>query len=174
MRTEGDKRMFHDIGTVNHVNFLEIVRHPWFMSAAIAGVSANVIKMLVARVRRGIWDWRELKAAGGMPSAHSALVSSLAFAVGLTDGFDKPYAMIAAGFALIVLIDAATLRRESGEHAKLLNKIISHLNSASESDRIEAQRLEERLGHRRREVLAGVFWGCLVAFSVCAVWDFWK
>lgn len=166
--------MPHDIGIVNHVNFLEIVRHPWFMSAALAGLSANMIKMLVARVRRGVWDLRELKASGGMPSAHSALVSSLAFAVGLTDGFDKPYAMIAAGFAFIVLIDAATLRRESGEHAKLLNRIVSHLNSASESDRIEAKRLEERLGHRRREVVVGVLWGCFVAFCVCASWDFWK
>ena len=115
-----------------------------------------------------------MKASGGMPSSHASLVSSLAFAVGLTDGFDAPYAMVAAGLAFIVLVDAATLRRESGEHAKLLNRIIAHLNSVSESDRIEARRLEERLGHRRREVLAGVLWGCFVAFVICAIWDFWK
>lgn len=162
------------IGIIRHVNFLEIVRHPWFMSAFISVLSSHVLKLVISRLRHGVWDWRELKASGGMPSTHSALVSSLAFAVGLTDGFDAPYAMVAAGFAFVVLIDAATLRRESGEHARLLNRIVEHLNSVSEKDRIEARQLKERLGHRRREVLAGTLWGCLVAFVVCAVWDFWK
>lgn len=166
--------MLFGIGIIRHVNFLEIVRHPWFMSAFSAAASAHVLKLLIKRMKSGVWDFRELKSSGGMPSAHVSLVSALAFATGLTDGFDAPYAMIAAGFALIVLVDAATLRRESGEHARLLNRIISHLNSVSDFDRIEARRLEERLGHRRREVLAGVLWGCFVAFVVCAVWDFWK
>ena len=166
--------MLLGIGIIHHVNFLEIVRHPWFMSSFLATLSAHIIKLLITRFKKGVWDWREMKASGGMPSSHASLVSSLAFAVGLTDGFDAPYAMVAAGLAFIVLVDAATLRRESGEHAKLLNRIIAHLNSVSESDRIEARRLEERLGHRRREVIAGVLWGCFVAFIVCAIWDFWK
>lgn len=161
-------------GIIHHVNVLEIIRHPWFMSAFLAAVSAQVLKFAYFWVRTGRPNVRELRASGGMPSVHSALVSALAFAVGLTEGFDAPYAMIAVGLGLIVLVDAATLRREAGEHAKLINRIVSHLNSASEEDRIEARRLEERLGHRRREVVAGVLWGCLVAVAVCAVWDFWK
>ena len=166
--------MIQGLGIIRHVNFLEIVRHPWFMSAFVSALSAFVLKLVYRRVVDGEWDVRELMSSGGMPSVHSSLVSSLAFAVGLTDGFDSPYAMIAAGLALIVLVDAATLRREAGEHARLLNRIIEHLNSVSETDRIEARRLKERLGHSRREVAAGVLWGCLVAFAVCAVWDFWK
>ena len=161
-------------GIIRHVNVLEIIRHPWFMSAFVAAVSAQALKFVCTWLKTGCPDARELRASGGMPSVHSALVSALAFAVGLTEGFDAPYAMIAVGLGLIVLVDAATLRREAGEHAKLINRIVSHLNSASEEDRIEARRLEERLGHRRREVLAGVVWGMLVAFAVCAVWDFWK
>ena len=108
-----------------------------------------------------------------MPSAHSSLVSALATAVGLTDGFDSAYAMIAVGFGLLVLCDAATLRREAGEHARLLNEIIATLN-ASDRIKIEAAHLEEQLGHRRREVLAGVAFGFVTAFLVCAFWDFWK
>ncbi len=144
------------------------------MSAFLAALSAHVLKLVGTRIRKGVWNWREMKASGGMPSAHSALVSALAFAVGLTEGFDAPYAMIAVGFGLIVLVDAATLRRAVGEHARLLNRIIEHINSVSESERIEARRLEERLGHRRREVLAGMLLGCVVAFVVCLIWDFWK
>ena len=162
------------VGTIHHVNFLEIVRHPWFISAFLAGGTAQLLKFLIASVSSHRLRWRELFAAGGMPSGHSALVSSLAFAVGITDGFDAPYAMIAFGLGLIVLIDAVTLRREAGEHARLLNRIIAHLNNVNEADRIEARRLEERLGHSNREMLAGVVFGALVAFVVCAIWDFWK
>lgn len=161
-------------GIIHSINFLEIIRHPWFMSAFLAALSAQALKFLFSWWNTGRPDARQLRAAGGMPSVHSALVSALAFAVGLTEGFDAPYAMIAVGLGLIVLVDAATLRREAGEHAKMINRIVSHLNGASEEDRIEARRLEERLGHRRREVVAGVVWGCFVAFAICAVWDFWK
>ena len=90
--------MLLSVGTLHHVNFLEIVRHPWFMSAFIAGGSAQFVKFVWASVRERRLRWQELFTAGGMPSGHSALVSALAFAVGITDGFDAPYAMIAAGF----------------------------------------------------------------------------
>ena len=145
------------------------------MSAFLAALSAQLIKMLVVWAITGKLDFcRMLRSSGGMPSTHSALVSALSLAICMTDGFDAPYSMVAVGLSLIVLIDAATLRREAGEHAKLLNRIVAHLNTANDEDRLEARRLEERLGHSRREVLAGVFWGCFVAFVVCACWDFWK
>lgn len=161
-------------GILYHVNFLEIVRHPWFMSAFVAGGVAQFVKFIWMSLLARKLFWRELFTAGGMPSGHSALVSALAFAVGFTEGFDAPSAMIATGFGLIVLIDAVTLRREAGEHARLLNRIVRHLNDISEEDRLEVARLEERLGHSCREMLAGVAVGAVVAFSICAVWDFWK
>ena len=145
------------------------------MSAFLAALSAQLIKMADVWWKTGKLDLRRaLKSSGGMPSTHSALVSALSLAICMTDGFDKPYSMVAVGLSLIVLVDAATLRREAGEHAKLLNRIVAHLNTANEDDRLEARRLEERLGHSRREVLAGVLWGCFVAWAVCACWDFWK
>jgi len=161
-------------GAIHHINFLEIVRHPWFMSAFLAGGSAQLLKFVIASVRGRSAKWRTLFTTGGMPSGHSSLVSALAFAVGMTDGFDAPYAMIALGFGLIVLVDAVTLRREAGEHARLLNRIVQHLNNINEDDRLEAKRLYEALGHSRREMFVGVVFGALVAFVVCAIWDFWK
>ena len=161
-------------GALHHPNFLEIVRHPWFISAFVASGSAQLLKFAVSSLRARKPCWHELLAAGGMPSGHSALVSALAFAVGFTDGFDAPYAMIAVGLGLIVLVDAVTLRREAGEHARLLNRLVKHLNNINDEDRLEAARLEEGLGHSMREMLAGVVFGGLVAFVVCAIWDFWK
>ncbi len=165
--------MFFAMGIIRDCNPFEIIRHPWFISAFIAGGGAQVIKFVVNWWRTRRFELRYLRTPGGMPSSHSALVSALSTAVGLTDGFDAPYAMIAVGFGLLVLFDAATLRRAAGDHARLLNKIVARLN-ASDDVKIEAAHLQEMLGHRRREVFAGVLLGIVTAIGVCSVWDFWK
>lgn len=161
-------------GALHHLNALEIIRHPWFISAFVAASSAQVLKFLVSSVAAHRLRWRELVSAGGMPSVHSALVSALAFAVGFTEGFDAPYAMIAVGLGLIVLVDAVTLRRAAGEHARLLGEIVEHLDTLGEAERRRAKNLQVRLGHSCREMLCGVLFGAAVAFMVCAIWDFWK
>ena len=167
--------MAFGMGIIHDANLFEIVRHPWFISAFVAGGAAQILKFIIGCWRTRRLDLSYLAGAGGMPSSHSALVSALATAVGLTEGFDAPDAMIAVGFGLLVLCDAATLRRAAGEHAKLLNRIVAKLNDGlDEADRLEAERLRERLGHSRREVIAGMLFGIAVAFFVCAVWDFWK
>ena len=162
-------------GVLHHPNMLEVVRHPWFVSSVSSFLGAQVLKLIIAWWRHRTWNFRELYASGGMPSSHSAFVAALACAIGFTDGFDAPYAMIAVGFGLLVVCDAATVRRQAGEHAKLLNIVIGKLNDRLDADeRIEVAKLKERLGHKRREVLAGTIFGIFVAFVVCAIWDFWK
>jgi acid phosphatase family membrane protein YuiD len=162
-------------GIVKDINIFEIVRHPWFVSSFLAGGLAQLIKFTTCLIRTKKANFSYFATAGGMPSAHASLVSALASAVGFTEGFDAPYAMIAVGLGLIVLCDAATLRREAGRHAELLNHIVEKLNDHfDEAERIEARRLKERLGHKRREVFVGVVFGMLVAYVVCAIWDFWK
>lgn len=158
-------RNWHDL------NALEIIRHPWFVSAFLAGGLAQFAKLLRVWRQTGRLDFSHLSSAGGMPSAHSALVSALSVAVGLTNGFDSPEAMIAVGFATITIADAVSIRRAAGEQAALLNRVVERLN---ETAPFEAERLRERLGHRRREALVGALFGIVVAVGVCGVWDFWK
>ena len=158
-------KSWHDL------NALEIIRHPWFISAFLAGGLAQFIKLVRLWRRTGRVDLSRLRGAGGMPSAHAALVTALSVAVGLTDGFDSPEAMIAVGFGTITLADAVSIRRAAGEHAAMLNRIVERLR---ETAPFEAKELDERLGHRRREVLAGVVFGIAVAVGVCGVGDFWK
>ncbi len=153
------------------LNVFEIIRHPWFISAFFAGGLAQLIKLATVYYRTRKVDAKQLSAAGGMPSAHTSLVTALAVAVGLTDGFDSPEAMITVGLATITMADAISIRRQAGEHAALLNRIVARLN---EQERFEAVRLRERLGHRRREVVAGILFGTAVALVVCGFWDFWK
>lgn len=161
------------MGIIHDCNPLEIVRHPWFISAFLAGGGAQLMKFIINWWRTRNIELRYLKTSGGMPSSHSALVSALSTAVGLTDGFDSSEAMIAVGFGLIVLCDAATLRRAAGGHARLLNEIVKKL-SVSEELKIEAEHQQEMLGHSGREVLAGVVYGIVTALVVCRIWDFWK
>ena len=155
------------------LNALEIIRHPWFVSAFLAGGLAQCIKLAHGWFRTRTFDRKFFGAAGGMPSAHTALVTALSVAVGLTDGFDSPEAMIAVGFGTITIADALSVRRAAGDHARLLNRIVERLNITGE-ERFEAERLRERLGHNGREVLVGIFFGIAVAITVCGVWDFWK
>jgi acid phosphatase family membrane protein YuiD len=153
------------------LNAFEIIRHPWFISAFLAGGLAQLIKLATVYFRTRKVDAKQLSAAGGMPSAHTSLVTALAVAVGLTDGFNSPEAMITVGLATITMVDAISIRHEAGKHAELLNRIVARLN---EQERFEAARLRERLGRRRREVVAGLFFGAAVALVVCGFWDFWK
>ena len=153
------------------LNAFEIIRHPWFISAFFAGGLAQAIKIATGWFRTRRFRVGDFGSPGGMPSAHTALVTALAVAVGLTEGFDAPDAMIAVGLGTITMADAISIRRAAGEHAKLLNRIAARLDA---SERFEAVRLQERLGHRRREVVAGVLFGILVALVVCGFWDFWK
>ncbi len=155
------------------LNVFEIIRHPWFISAFFAGGLAQAIKLFCGWLKTRTLDRRFLSAAGGMPSAHSALVSALSVAVGLTDGFDSPEAMIAFGFGTITIVDALSVRRAAGEHAKLLNRIVERMNLSGE-EKFKAERLRERLGHNVFEVVAGVVFGIAVAVAVCGFWDFWK
>ena len=160
------------IGLIRDINPFEIIRHPWFISAFFAGGLAQLIKFTVAAIRLRRFDFSLLTSAGGMPSAHSALVTALAVSVGLTEGFDSHEAMIAVGFGTIVLADAATLRRAAGEQAALLNQIVDKFGGPEKFG--IGKRLRERLGHTRREVVGGVFFGMAVAYVVCRFWDFWK
>ena len=159
------------LGLIRDINPFEIIRHPWFISAFFAGGLAQLIKFTVAAIRLRRFDFSLLWSAGGMPSAHSALVTALAVSVGLTEGFDSHEAMIAVGFGTIVLADAATIRRAAGEQAALLNRIVDSLGGP---EKFGVARLRERLGHTRREVAAGVLFGMSVAYVVCRFWDFWK
>ena len=163
--------MMFGLGLIRDINPFEIIRHPWFISAFFAGGLAQLIKFTIAAIRLRRFDFPLLWSAGGMPSAHSALVTALAVSVGLTEGFDSHEAMIAVGFGTIVLADAATLRRAAGDHAALLNRLMDELGGP---EKFGVKRLRERLGHTRREVVGGVFFGMAVAYVVCRFWDFWK
>ena len=88
---------------------------------------------------------------GGMPSGHSAFVTSLVVVVANRHGLSSTEFMISAVIALIVMYDAINLRGEAGKHAVAINKY--HADA----------RLEESLGHNHWEVIAGATFGALLS-----------
>lgn len=149
-------------------SILDLFTNPWFWSAFLGWMVAQIIKIIIALKRTHVWDFTYLFSTGGMPSAHSSLVSSLATAIGLTEGFNKPITILAVTMAMITMFDASTVRYAAGQHARVLNELVRRL--ISEHRLSVVQPLKELLGHTRKEVFAGMALGCLVANLVIRLW----
>ena len=130
-------------------------------AALLAWLVAQVLKAAITSVENGRLVLSRLTGSGGMPSSHSAFVVSLAFGVGFRVGFDSAVFALAAVFALVVMYDAAGVRRETGIQAKLLNQIVTDL--IGQGTLPQQGQIKELLGHTPVEVLAGAIIGAFVA-----------
>ncbi len=142
-------------------NITDFFVHSELVTALIAWLIAQVMKMIIVLIKDRKVNFERLVGSGGMPSSHSALVVSLAAAIGLTEGFDSPLFALSTVFALVVMYDAAGVRRAAGQQAAILNKIIDSLVK-SDFSRTE-KRLKELLGHTPVQVFAGALLGIAVA-----------
>jgi len=142
---------------------VEVFRNPCFWAGLLSWTVAQCTKMLCGFYRTHRMDMHYLVSTGGMPSAHSATVSGLATAIGLTEGFGSPFFVLAMTLALIVMFDASTVRRSAGLQASLLNEIIDEL---FKEHHLSERKLFELLGHTRLEVFMGMTVGILVAMLV--------
>lgn len=137
------------------------------MEVILAGVTAaflaQVIKCVIYWVIRKPVDFRTLVHTGGMPSSHSAVVASISTSAGLIEGFQSTLFAVALGFAIIVMYDAAGLRRAAGKMAGILNKMTEDIYM-DRQDHVP-DRLRELLGHTPFEVIVGALFGALVAYA---------
>lgn len=130
----------------------------------VAWVLAQMFKIVGGVIREKRFNFRWVLMTGGMPSSHSAAVSSLSTVVGFYYGFDSILFWMALVFSLIIMFDAAGVRRAVGRQASILNKIVDEI---SRGGQVPEQRLKELLGHTPVEVLAGAFLGVSVAMVFC-------
>jgi acid phosphatase family membrane protein YuiD len=100
---------------------------------------------------------------GGLPSNHSAIVSSIAALIALREGLSHPAIGVSVALAFIVMLDANSLRRQVGLQASAINKL-----NADSGDK----KLRERMGHTRVEISSGVVVGVIVAFFVDHLFTF--
>ncbi|MDR2932427.1 MAG: divergent PAP2 family protein [Oscillospiraceae bacterium] len=156
----------------------------------VSWFSAQIIKTVLTFIATKKVDLERLVGAGGMPSSHSALTSSIAIAMAKELGYTSPVFGLSLAFAAIVMYDAMGVRRAAGEQAKVLNKMIFEFSNfpffikreeqdaepEKASDKgenkpgpIVDKELKEYLGHTPFEVLGGCLLGILVAIFMPAV-----
>jgi acid phosphatase family membrane protein YuiD len=129
--------------------------------ALIACFTAQGLKAIIELVRHRKLNLRVLVETGGMPSAHSALVTALACGVGQTLGWASPIFAATSVFSIIVMYDAAGVRQAAGKQAKVLNQIIDEL--FQEKPELREDRLKELLGHTPFQVIAGSALGVMIS-----------
>lgn len=98
-----------------------------------------------------------------MPSTHSALSMSVAVSIGYTEGWGSGLFALAITISIIVMTDAAGVRRATGEQAKVLNKIILEF---FEEIKIRDERLKELIGHTPFEVIVGAIIGFTISTAL--------
>lgn len=130
-------------------------------TSLFAWLAAQSLKVLISILQNGKLDYHRFIGTGGMPSSHSALAMGLATAIGLRNGWDSSIFSLALVVALIIMYDAASLRRAAGKQAEVLNKMLDEL---FHDGTIKEERLKELLGHSPLEVFAGALLGIAMAF----------
>lgn len=140
----------------------EISRNYILMVALSAWFCAQVIKIIIDIIVNKRIHPERLIGAGGMPSSHSALVTSMTCAVANRMGIGSGAFAIALTLSVIVMYDAMGVRRAAGEQAKIINKLMEeHRRDKGEEIEIDRE-LKEYLGHTPLEVLSGALLGIAV------------
>ena len=127
-----------------------------FLSILIASVVSQILKIAIITAKhKQKFSFNHLIVTGGMPSTHSALVSSLAAIIFLEQGLSALFFVVLT-FSLIALRDSIGVRRSVGEEGKAIEKIVKY-------EKIRMDRLRYALGHTPVEVAAGLLIGFISA-----------
>lgn len=145
--------------------FFDFISNKFFITAVVSWTVAQVLKVFIYAIINKSWDFSRLFGDGGMPSGHSATVSSLAAISALTYGFGSFEFAISGILAIIVCHDAMGVRLEAGKHAKLLNILVDSFEKFSKNELPEVV-LKEFVGHTPLQVITGIILGILCAFGM--------
>jgi len=140
--------------------------HQALIAGLLGAAIAQLIKFVTLLIRERRIDVRTLVTTGGMPSSHTALVVGLSTSVGLLEGFDSVIFDVSLVLAMVVMYDAAGVRRAAGKQARIINQIIFDLQHSLS---FKESRLKELLGHTPLEVVGGAILGILVALGLNAL-----
>ena len=141
---------------------VDLVTNKFLLVSLSSWLIAQVLKTILYALATKKFDIKRLFGDGGMPSGHSATVTSLAVFSGLSFGFDS-FQFAATGIlAIIVCHDAMGVRLETGKQAAAINEIIEAFELLA-PDKISESNLKEFVGHTPIQVMAGILLGILNA-----------
>ena len=138
----------------------EIAQNRILWNSILAWFIAQVLKVFLTLILDKRWDFTRFVGSGGMPSSHSAIMTCMATSIGMQEGFNSSIFALSVAATLVVMYDAAGVRRAAGKQATVLNEIVRELQT---QHTITEAKLKELLGHTPIEVIAGAILGILVA-----------
>ncbi|MCR4337834.1 MAG: divergent PAP2 family protein [Candidatus Omnitrophica bacterium] len=147
--------------------FITIIHNKILMITLSGWAVAQLLKVIIGVVEERRFNFRWFIGSGGMPSSHAAGVAALATACGLQIGFDSVAFAMSASFALVTMFDAQGVRRQTGQQAEILNKILDDIYWKG---KIEADRLRELIGHTPIQVFVGALLGSSLAIVLDRLW----
>ncbi|MDR2794067.1 MAG: divergent PAP2 family protein [Treponema sp.] len=151
---------------MNTASVKRFFENPIFLAPVTSWFLAQFIKAVIVLSRRRrkktikevieVLTWR----TGGMPSSHSALVTSMTISTAFKEGLDSNIFIISLWFAMIVIRDAMGVRRASGIQGRALNFLGRNV---AEKTGIEYHPVKEIHGHTPLEVVVGGLLGIFIA-----------
>ena len=140
----------------------ELLRNKIIIAGVVSWTTAQCLKLLIYWVVNKKMNFERLIGDGGMPSSHSATVTSVALMTGLVAGFDSPIFGVAFILALVVMHDASGVRLETGKQAKVINELVEIFKDLGKNSLSPEDKLKEFVGHTHIQVLAGFSLGIIV------------
>ena len=139
--------------------FFELISNPFLITALTGWFTSQTLKIFTHALFYKEWDIKRFWGDGGMPSSHTAFVSSIGFYAGFTYGFSSFQFALCGVFTAVICRDALGVRRETGKQAVILNEIKKLLTN----EKIDDIKLKEFVGHTPVQVVVGLIWGFVVA-----------
>ena len=147
------------------MDFLNIFTNHVLLIPILAWGIAQVLKTIINAITNRKFEISRIVGDGGMPSGHSATVTSLAVMCGFHSGFTSATFALAAVFAVVVMHDALGVRRETGKQAISIIKISELLNDylSEHNPDLKTDKLKILVGHTPLQVVMGSLLGAVVA-----------
>lgn len=121
---------------------------------------AQIFKVLINWRIQKTFEIKKIISNGGMPSAHTAFVASLALMIVFREGIASTYFALAFALAAVVINDAVGVRYHTGEQSKIINKILRQM--LLEGQPLTDEALHELVGHTPTEAFFGAIIGLIV------------
>lgn len=141
---------------------IELITNPFLLTGVSSWFVAQVMKTIIHLIINKKLDFSRLIGDGGMPSGHSATVTSLAVMTGLACGPGSFEFAISAIVAIIVCHDATGVRLETEKQAYLIRELVKAFDVLHEK-KLPEVKLKEFVGHTPIQVLAGITVGTVNA-----------
>ena len=143
-------------------------KYRYLIIPVVSVVLAQLLKFTLETIKYRKLDWSRLfNGNGGMPSSHTAFTFSLAVAIGLGEGFSSAVFAVSLILSCIVAYHSMGLRMESGKQAVAINYLLEKSFTKKEEQKIK--KLQEKLGHKPLEVIAGAIFGAIVSYLLMLV-----